>query len=328
MSFPRTPLGGVTAPDDAETIAALERALGARLAHCRDRVMGAAARACETSERGVLAAGAAVEALYPEAKEQTDELGRAACALEGEQGVRAVASLLAEQSELCQAFLGRTASDLRDQNEQLERTAALTSAVARAGLVIRDVADQTRILTVNALIEAARLGEQGRSVAVIAKEMGELSKSVRAANEQISELVQSLVAVLPSLAERSRRLVADSEAFSARAARDLEHAGSTSDALGAMVADSLATRERRLRRVLSLSQGALSSLQFQDPMAQELRALDACFDDLEADALSALAAAHAGHEASAPFAPRRPEPDSGESPALDDGEVLFFSAPG
>jgi methyl-accepting chemotaxis protein len=308
--------------------AALDDAIAARLARCRERFDEVTGHAIRTSEREVLAAGSVINDIFFEAREQSDELGRAAGALEGEHGIGSVAALIAEQSDACRSFLGRLTSDLREQNEQIGHATSLTSSIAEAGHVIRDVADQTRILTVNALIEAAHLGENGRSVAVIAKEMGELSKAVRDANERIAALVRALVAVLPALADRSRRLVGESNDFSDRAAGGLELASSKASALGAAVAESIASRERRLQRVLSLSQAAISNLQFQDPMAQELSALRHCFDGLEAEVLDALAVARSGNESAALVLQRAPEPtpDRDETPALESGEVLLFPA--
>ncbi|WP_104400305.1 methyl-accepting chemotaxis protein [Vibrio penaeicida] len=104
----------------------------------------------------------------------------------GEQGVNVIDSATSHMSSL---------SDLLTETEKSTLQLAQDSETVSTVLdVIRGIAEQTNLLALNAAIEAARAGEQGRGFAVVADEVRTLATRTQASTDEIEQIVGNLQA--------------------------------------------------------------------------------------------------------------------------------------
>ncbi|WP_018174656.1 MULTISPECIES: PAS domain-containing methyl-accepting chemotaxis protein [unclassified Thioalkalivibrio] len=90
------------------------------------------------------------------------------------------------------AVINRMAAEVESTAEKLGKLEASTEEIDKILGVIREIAEQTNLLALNAAIEAARAGEHGRGFAVVADEVRSLSQRTDESTVTIRNMIESL----------------------------------------------------------------------------------------------------------------------------------------
>jgi methyl-accepting chemotaxis protein len=155
------------------------------------------------------------------------------------QRVASVSEAGRRSTEDTAAGIGRIQQQMESIAESMVRLSEQSQAVGQIVATVEDLAGQSKLLAVNASIEAAKAGEHGKGFAVVAQEVKSLAEQSRQATAQVRSIlgdIQHATSAAVLATEQGSHAVADGVRQSATAGESIQAlSGSVSEAADAAV---------------------------------------------------------------------------------------------
>lgn len=238
-----------------------DAAVMAEIARGKDGVAERVEELKSLSERETLACGDVLSSIVDNVRELIAETDRT------------VAAAQASSDAATARFVEGMQQDAASQAAAVRDVLQLAGSVEEAIGSINGLTQYSNLLAINARIEAARLGEQGKGFAVIAQHMRDLSVTIRESADKVSAAIGAVRQGLPPVGARATAMHERTRGFVDEVAAQVKAASRNGDSASA--------HSSRLDAVIELSNKALSHLQFQDPLAQNLTSINRDLSQVE-----------------------------------------------
>lgn len=251
----------------AETQRATERVLeasteAARIGHAVRDGAGRASAVLDGVRRGSAEAATATTRIAGVTSQLIDSAGAVHTAANETRAISRAVEELAQSGVQTAGAASATISTLagaaRDMAQRMGELRSATDTVAEIATAVSSISDQTKLLALNASIEAARAGVHGAGFAVVAEEVGKLATESATSLNRIEDLVRQMTARAETAQE---------------AAQDVERSSADGERLMHETMGALRDIEGRLRRTHELAENVVTASGRQADLAREMNAL-------------------------------------------------------
>ncbi|MCP4449246.1 MAG: hypothetical protein GY811_28530 [Myxococcales bacterium] len=274
MLLERERVSDVQAPSAAVPLALVDTVFRGSL----DQAFQIAEDVKDSSEAGVLQVSESVARIYTDLGNHVRDIDSLKVRMNDENLDNSLASVVSQQRSFLET-VPQVLQDIEERTQDLSKTAleaqAHTSDILGLVADISKITKSSKLLAVNALVEAARAGNRGKGFAVVAVTMQNVAEQVSAFSDSIAQIGESMASILPQMATVS-------DAISLTCADQASHLTSRASTLDEVYD---ATRSDLLSLMVDLKDGGdhvrtnanqiLMELQFQDRIRQELERMQA-----------------------------------------------------
>ncbi|MBM4783935.1 MAG: methyl-accepting chemotaxis protein [Archangiaceae bacterium] len=264
------PLGVTLSPVGHGVSCAVEASEGDGSLVRRLHIARSIAAAQKLAESSVLDIGVAVRGIFELARTQTGSLEGLVSQYSSATGQDTIASTIDSLGETVGTLTRSLVERVGQQAKSLEQAHQWTNDIVRLGESIGTIAASARMLTFNARIESARIGDAGRGFSVIAQSIQDLATQVRETNDSVGELAGNLSRALPLLGSEAQAMAADAREQLGALTASLERVRQQLEVTRHEAHGSLVSSTENASQLKARANQVIEKLQFQDRTHQML----------------------------------------------------------